>query len=702
MVGIRPLSLIFLMFSLALPASAAANEETARIIIEREPGLTRAEQQDVRADVDATLVEKLSVPRVEVVEVPRSELHSALRALSRDPDVAQTQVDGVVHEFANDPDPDMELLWGFENTGQTAYRFDKVQNQWVSYAGAFGADMNVLDAWTTNVADDLSLGGGRTVAVVDGGVKADHEDLADRIAPGYDWADEDANSADPRGHGTHIAGTIAANRENGLGGAGVAPDARVLPLRALNAQGSGKVSDIIEAFHFAGEQGVRVVNASFGIGGDQTLMRQEIEDHPETLFVAAAGNAGADLDDPTKATYPCSFDLDNVICVGATDALDAKPEWSNYGALSVDVYAPGEGIYSTWITADKYVVSSGTSMAAPHIAGLAALLLTRNPSLTAAELKDTIVSSSDGPAGLNEWSGKRANALTALSVVPADRDGDGVIDVNDNCIDVPNANGTEPQDDSDGDGDGDLCDSDMTVAPPDFDADTLPDENGDDCPHEFGPVETNGCPGFAPDSNGDGLPDMFDEDGDGINNANDNCPGFPNTSRLDWDGDGHGNQCDATPRGPDIDHDGKPLLDDDCPTVYGTKPNGCPVVTVVVPTPTDRDHDGRLDRVDSCPSEPAATPNGCPVPALTDLRAKSRKRRASITVRTNRVATVKITVQRKRGHRWVRVTRKTLVTSANRVSLRTSRLRRGRYRAVVVLSSAAGRTGAETQAFRVR
>jgi hypothetical protein len=123
---------------------------------------------------------------------------------------------------------------------------------------------------------------------------------------------------------------------------------------------------------------------------------------------------------------------------------------------------------------------------------------------------------------------------------------------------------------------------------------------------------------------------------------------------------------------------------------------------VTVAAPPDRDGDGFVDASDACPSEYAKTLNGCQVPALTALAAKARKRAVTVTVRTSRAATVRITIQRKRGHRWVRVTRKMLATSGNRVSLKVKRLRKGRYRAVVVLSSSAGRTGATTKAFRVR
>jgi thermitase len=679
MVGIRPLSLAFLMVALLAPASARADQPAARIIVQREPGLTHDEQQDIRSNVHGTLVDTLAVPRTEVIEVARRKLSSALRDLRRDPGVAVAEADQVVH--ASSTDADFTKLWGLESTGQTIRGLNPNP-----YPAFNDVDMDIPEAW------DMSLGTGRTVAVVDSGVLATHPDLAGRIGAGYDWVDEDADPNDLAGHGTHITGTIAASMNN-IGVVGVAPEARILPLRVLDANGNGFVSDIIDAFHFAGEQGVRVINASLGSSTYVQLEKDEIEDQGDTLFVVAAGNEGKDVDG-AGPQYPCKFDSANVICVGAHHAQDKRPGFSNFGATSVDVFAPGYDIYSTSRTGG-YEYMSGTSMAAPHVAGLAALLLARNPSLTVDELKDAILDtakqSTNPPASYISVTGGRVNAEAALASVTADRDGDLRPDGADNCPDVPN-NG---QADADGDGVGDACDQ---GSEPNSDSDDVPDD-ADACPLEDGEVSAQGCPGVATDSNGDGLPDMFDADGDGVSNANDNCPGTRTSDTTDSDGDGLGNACDPTPRGPDADGDGKPLLDDTCPTQYGTLPNGCPVT---VAAPPDRDGDGFVDASDACPSEYAKTLNGCQVPALTALAAKARKRAVTVTVRTSRAATVRITIQRKRGHRWVRVTRKTLATSGNRVSLKVKRLRKGRYRAVVVLSSSAGRTGAITKAFRVR
>jgi thermitase len=678
MVAIRPLPLIFLTLACLLaPASASAAEPTERIIVQHEPGVTGSEQRDIRSDVDATLVDSLDVPRTDVIAVDRSDVIQALRELNRDPEVAIAERDQIVHALSNDPQ--YSQLWGLRS-------------------------ILAPEAW------ELSVGTGRTVAVVDSGILATHEDFPntetdpDRIAAGYDWVDEDATPNDLDGHGTHVAGTIAAAKDNGVGIAGVAPDARVLPLRVLDATGSGYLSDIINALQFAGDEGVQVVNASFGGSTYSALERQVIEAHPKTLYVTAAGNGGADSvgdDVDTSPVYPCAFPSANVLCVGAYTKSNVPAAFSNYGTNSVDVFAPGQSIDSTWKNGD-YAFASGTSMAAPHVAGLAALLLARNPNLTTAQIKAAIMSTvvpANVPASYTSVSGGRIDARAAVVSVLADRDGDTVQDDLDNCPDVAN----EDQDDADENGTGDACEPGAPA--PDADADHVADTS-DHCPQETGEVSAQGCPGAASDSNGDGLPDMFDADNDGVANSDDNCPTRSNRNQADADRDRVGDVCDSTPRGPDADRDGRALIDDACPTVYARTANGCP--TPVVPAIPDSDGDGRRNNVDACPYERAAgTLNGCPLPAVTALSAKPRKkggkRYAAVAVRTSRGATVKITVQRKKGKRWVKVTRKTLATSSrNRVALNTKRLKRGRYRVVVVASSAAGRAAAVKRSFRVR
>jgi hypothetical protein len=640
------------MFALLAPATASA-AGTTRIIVKREPGLSAAERQDIRQDAGVKLVDTLSLPRTEVVTAPADNASKAMRELNADHDVVYAELDRIRSVNGTDPppdstDPEMGWLWGIHNDGQVLIPLQ------LDTAGLLDADTDADLAWQREAAPGAPVTGtGVTVAIVDSGIDADHEDLAGQVSDAANFVDtttHDANTADLNGHGTHVAGTIAAARNNGVGIAGVAPGASIVALRAISADGTGRDSDIADAFRYAGDHRVPIVNASLSGSGASRTVDAAIHAYPDTLFVVAAGNSHRDND--TNQVWPCDSPEPNVLCVGASTNKDTMADFSNYGDHTVDVFAPGDLILSTIPpgvvrdipSKDEYAYFSGTSQAAPHVAAAAALVLQASPTLDAEALKELLLQSGDKLAAFagKSISGRRLNADSAVAnalagVVPADADGDGVADAADACPGVPVA------------------------------------------------TTANGCP---PDSDFDDVPD-----------ARDNCPTVANTAQGDLDRDGIGDACDATPRGADADHDGKPALDDACPTVYGTLANGCPAPT---PKPLDSDHDGRPNASDSCPTEPAATADGCPLPYVTALSAKGRKRAATITVRTSRAATVQITVQRKRGHRWVRVTRRVLASSGNRATLKLKRLRKGGYRAVVVVSSRAGSAAATAKRFKVR
>lgn len=407
----------------SLPAASFAQTEE-RIIVKRDPGLSAAERADLRADAGAQLVDLLRLPETEVVTVPAENADDALAELNADPGVVYAEPDRMRQAFAAPNDQLWSSLWGLSNTGQAPF------------GGTPGDDIHALDAWW------FSQGAGQTVAVVDSGIDLGHDDLAGQVAAGgrnFVQGSNPSNLNDPLGHGTHVSGTIAARANNAIGVVGVAPAAKVLPLRVFDSQGTAPDSSIAQAFDYAGDLGLRVVNASLGSdGGDpsQTLT-DAIGAHANTLYVTAAGNSGQDND--AGIVLPCDVPRRNVVCVGATDYDDERASFSNYGATSVDLFAPGVRILSTW-PGDAYRSQDGTSMAAPHVSGEAALLLAAMPSLTTLELKDLIMGTVDARPGLSGLSvtGGRANAGAALRrLAEGDEDADGVARVFDSCPTVP-------------------------------------------------------------------------------------------------------------------------------------------------------------------------------------------------------------------------------------------------------------------------
>lgn len=219
-------------------------------------------------------------------------------------------------------------------------------------------------------------GAGAVVAIVDTGIDAAHEDLAGALVPGADFVGDSYSSeqgrVDPQGHGTHVAGIVAARAGNGRGGAGIAPQARVMPLRVLDADGAGWNSDIAEAIIYATDHGADVINLSLGgpTRDEATKTAVEYAVARGVVVVAAAGNNRLKGNAPT---FPAAYDA--VIGVGSITRTDTASEFSNTGAY-VDVVAPGSDIYSTAPRALEpagYRLMSGTSMATPHVAALAAL-----------------------------------------------------------------------------------------------------------------------------------------------------------------------------------------------------------------------------------------------------------------------------------------------------------------------------------------
>jgi len=392
----------------------------------------QAEQlRQLIADLDAEGVEP--VGRTGILRVfSRTRSAAALRAaLASRADLAFAEPNYIVSALSNPSDPLYPQLWALKNTGQSVNG---------AAAGTAGADMKAADAWSVTVGSASNV-----VAIVDTGIDYTHGDLAPNMwsAPsaftvtiggvaitceagthGFNAIARTCDPMDDHNHGTHVAGTIGAVGNNANGVVGVNWVTSMMGLKFLDASGSGTVADAIDAIDFAvqvkeifassGGANIRVLSNSWG-GGDfsQALLNQINEaGDADMLFVAAAGNNG--LPNDLIPMYPASYAAPNLVAVAATTNTDARASFSNYGAKSVHLGAPGVNILSS-VRGGGYGFSSGTSMATPHVSGAAALTLSQC-ALDTPSLKLAVVDSVDPVPSMatTTISGGRLNVRRAL------------------------------------------------------------------------------------------------------------------------------------------------------------------------------------------------------------------------------------------------------------------------------------------------
>lgn len=278
--------------------------------------------------------------------------------------------------------------------------------------------INMEAAW------DETKGKGVTVAVIDTGVTPVPDLQEVTLVKGYDFVNDREDAKDDNGHGTHVAGTIAQATNNGVGVAGIAYEAAIMPLKVLSSGGGGTVADIAEAIRFAADEGADVINMSLGGGGESHLMQEAIDyaHRKGVVIVAAAGNANQNA-----VAYPARYT--HVIGVAATDASGVKAAYSNYGA-GVDLAAPGGaivgdnktgGILQNTINPETgesvYEYLQGTSMAAPHVAGVAALVKAagvKEPDQIEAVLKQSVIPVQDDQQ--NHYGAGKLNADAAVKL----------------------------------------------------------------------------------------------------------------------------------------------------------------------------------------------------------------------------------------------------------------------------------------------
>lgn len=418
-----------------LLASGAARASTGPdfrqyITLRFENSVSSSERSAIRRQVGARFEAALAGTRLQQVSVPLGvPTKLVAHALNLLPAVDYAVASGTwrADDLPAVDDPFYPSQWSLTNSGQvymTRYR----DGQFSDVSGTPGADIDALAAW--NAVDPQALAP-TTIGVIDTGVAYEHSDLAANIAPGngQDFYDGDGDPRDPNGHGTHVASIAAGVASNGIGTVGVDPWAKVMPLRAADQFGNFSWAAIEQAAAYGLANGVRIFNGSFGGPDNDPAFEEIMRENPQALFVFSSGNGGSDAvgDDHDAASgsarrFPCDSNLENVVCVGASNSSDQMSSFSDYGVSSVDLLAPGEDVYAAkpcinpassandqgecpfdanasdpnWavgLAGGPYAfqILSGTSMASPVVAGALALVWGKCPDLASSQVKRAVV-----------------------------------------------------------------------------------------------------------------------------------------------------------------------------------------------------------------------------------------------------------------------------------------------------------------------
>jgi subtilisin family serine protease len=319
----------------------------------------------------SALNEKLGFALVKLDD--RKEYFNALSQLIKNPEVEYAEPNYLAHVTQIPNDPYYNQQWGLR-------------------------DIQAHPAW-----DKVSPAqrGNVTIAVLDTGINAGHEDLQASIVPGYNFIDNNDNPVDGHGHGTHVAGIAAAITNNGKGIAGVAGGAKIMPIKVMNDRGSGDYAGIINGIKYAADRGAQVISMSLGGPGSSQAMQDAVDYAISrgASVVAASGNSNSAVAFPGNCN--------GVITVGAVDSSNQRASFSNYGP-EMDVVAPGVNIISSYKgAANSYTAMSGTSMATPFVAGVTALVRAANPNLTSAQVTQIIDQAATdlGTAGFDNYYG---------------------------------------------------------------------------------------------------------------------------------------------------------------------------------------------------------------------------------------------------------------------------------------------------------
>jgi len=304
--------------------------------------------------------ESASAPNVETIQIPEgSTVTKELQKYNNHPNVEYAEPNYIGKVFGSSNDPSLSQQWSIPK-------------------------MKVDTAWDTTKGDPSVI-----IAVIDTGVDVDHPDLMSNFVSGYNTINNTANADDDHNHGTHVAGIAAGVIDNSAGIAGIAGKSKIMPIKAMGSDGTGQMSDVIEGIYWATDNGAKVINMSLGFSAPSAPKSlQDAVDYAYgkgVVIVAAAGN-----DNTGTPRYPAA--LNHVIAVAATDSNDKKASFSNFGN-HIDVAAPGVNILST-LKDGQYGMMNGTSMAAPNVSGVVALIMAHNPSMTPGQVETLLTSTS--------------------------------------------------------------------------------------------------------------------------------------------------------------------------------------------------------------------------------------------------------------------------------------------------------------------
>ncbi|WP_459503160.1 S8 family peptidase [Bacillus sp. C1] len=374
------LSIIFGGFFFNIGTSKAETPSSEyvpnQLIVKFKNNASIGDVQAFHKSVGAHVLSKDDTLGFEVVQFVKGSVKDKIKSYKNNPDVEYAEPNYYFHAFWTPNDPYFNNQYGLQ----------KIQ---------------APSAWDNQRSDpDVKI------AIIDTGVQGSHPDLASKVIYGHDYVDNDSQSDDGNGHGTHCAGIAGALTNNNIGIAGVAPQSSIYAVRVLDNQGSGTLDAVAKGIREAADSGAKVISLSLGASSGGTALQQAVQYawNKGAVIVAAAGNDGN-----TKPNYPAYYN--EVISVASTDRLDRKSSFSTYGNW-VDVAAPGSSIYSTY-KGSSYQTLSGTSMATPHVAGVAGLLA--NQGYSNVEIRKIIETTSDKISGTGTyWKNGRVNASKAV------------------------------------------------------------------------------------------------------------------------------------------------------------------------------------------------------------------------------------------------------------------------------------------------